>query len=481
MQRRDFIKRTAAVAAWSQLHPVLRAQQKTSEVSILIDPHKPLRVVPPDFSGLSYESAQLSHPQFFSEENRDLVGLVKRLSPQGILRIGGNTSSQTRWSAKDVPLAANGVANPATTTAFSWDKTAPEYVITPAAIHNLRGFLDATGWRLIYGLNLENGTAAAAAEEAAFVAQAMGDKLVALQFGNEPDLFRNDDAAHSNWTYEEYATRWLQFEAAVRARLGNIPLAGPDVAFKMDWVTQFARQMRGKVTLLTGHYYIGGPPANPAMNIAALLAPPKHLLDEIPQAMAAAKVAGVPYRMAEGNSIYQGGKRGVSDTFASALWAGDYMLQLAHAGYCGVNLHGGGEGIYTPITTDNKGVSAARPEYYGILLAQMFAGSTLMQCDVETHGANAANVTAYAGESGGKTLLAIFNKQADKVKIRLRGMKPRNSELWWLRAPSVDSKTGVTFAGSSVGNTGEFVPQPEVVHGAHEIAMEPYSAVVVTG
>jgi NAD(P)-dependent dehydrogenase (short-subunit alcohol dehydrogenase family) len=30
--------------------------------------------------------------------------------------------------------------------------------------------------------------------------------------------------------------------------------------------------------------------------------------------------------LAEGNTCFHGGKHGVSDTFASALWSGDYML-----------------------------------------------------------------------------------------------------------------------------------------------------------
>ena len=333
---------------------------------------------------------------------------------------------------------------------------------------------------MIYGLNLARGTPQAAADEAGFVAEIMGDKLVALQFGNEPDLFHYhaDEANKSAWTYQEYAEKWLQFERAVRARLPGVPLAGPDAAYKMDWVTQFAAQMRGKFQLLTGHYYIGGPPSNPDMNIAALMTPPKHLLEGMPQAMAAAKVAGVPYRMAEGNSCYQGGKAGVSDVFASALWVGDYMLQLAQAGYAGVNLHGGGKGFYTPIATDAEGKSSARPEYYGLLLGQMFAGARLVACDVTAHS---ANVTAYAAEKSGKTMLAVFNKGPQPVQVDWPGEHLYFDKFYRLRAPSVDSKAGVTFAGSSVGSNGEFAAQPEDMRlrRTRSVTIEGYSAVVM--
>ena len=38
--------------------------------------------------------------------------------------------------------------------------------ITPASLHALRGFLDATDWRCIYGLNFGSGSSARAADEA---------------------------------------------------------------------------------------------------------------------------------------------------------------------------------------------------------------------------------------------------------------------------------------------------------------------------
>jgi hypothetical protein len=44
-------------------------------------------------------------------------------------------------------------------------------------------------------------------------------------------------------------------------------------------------------------------------------------------------------RMTEGNTCYRGGKPGVSDVFAAALWSADYSLLLTSNNYSGVNLH----------------------------------------------------------------------------------------------------------------------------------------------
>ena len=64
------------------------------------------------------------------------------------------------------------------------------FAIQPAAIDALAGFLDATGWTAIYGLNFGNSTPERAAAEAAYVQQKLGSRLAFFQIGNEPDLYQ---------------------------------------------------------------------------------------------------------------------------------------------------------------------------------------------------------------------------------------------------------------------------------------------------
>jgi len=79
--------------------------------------------------------------------------------------------------------------------------------------------------------------------------------------------------------------------------------------------------------------------------------------------------SNLPFRLAETNSCYQGGKAGVSDTFASALWGADFDVSaLASAGGVGINFHGGGYGVYTPIAGTVASGFTARPIFYGMLL-----------------------------------------------------------------------------------------------------------------
>ncbi len=157
--------------------------------------------------------------------------------------------------------------------------------------------------------------------------------------------------------------------------------------------------MAGKhpdIDFLTAHYYAEGPPADPKMTLEYLLHRGNDpASDEIAIVQAATKVLGKGFRMSEGNSCFHGGKPGVSDTVASALWCADYMLQVAQAGYIGVNLHGGGNGLYTPIAGSLEEGFSARPVYYGMLLAERFAGSTLVNASLSAQSA-AQNVTGFA-------------------------------------------------------------------------------------
>jgi hypothetical protein len=481
LTRRKFCSIAAALGATSICaHRVPAALLPLIVVSLAIDPSTSLADLPADFMGLSYESGQLSYPDFFSARNTALVEIFRTLSPSGVLRLGGNLSEFTIWSEKEpsTPPTAGGLVGP-----DPGRREPRTYTITPLSIHNLQKFLQATGWRCIYGLNLGGGTVEQALAEGACVAQTLGNQLICVQFGNEPDLFKHRDQGNRPWTYDEFLVRWKLFRAAFHEKLPHLPVAGPDTANNQQWVKQFLRDVPGEFMLATSHYYPEGPPTDPRMNIDLLLHPGEQFDYSCRQAIDAAKAAGVPFRMAEGNSCYNAGKVGVSDTFASALWVGDFCLQLASMGCVGVNLHGGANGFYSPITGSISSGFAVRPEFYGLMLAQEFAKHTLQRTTLETKG---ANLTAYAaGESGITRLVALFNKDARDVEVVLSaaGTGLKNGKIEQLQAPALDSKTGTTFRGATVAGSGEFHPlagESVKAHGGRlSVRLPAYSAALI--
>jgi hypothetical protein len=404
--------------------------------------------VPRDFTGLSYESAQLANPGFFSVENKELVGLFRGLSGSGNLRLGGGSSEFTTYSDADpVGSPPFEVFGPDTS------KTVKHGTVTTAkALRNLRGFLDATGWNCLYGLNLGQGTKANAAAEAAAVARILGPRLVAFQIGNEPDSFRN---RYRPATYgpAEYLAEWKEFRTAVVAAAPGAKFSGPDISNKLSYLTEFAKvaPSMSDVVLLTGHYYAMGPAGSPDATLEQLFDPDPKLAtlrqSGLPVVAEAVKTSGIPFRMCEGNSCWDGGKPGVSDTFASALWCAGMMLDAAERGWVGVNLHGGGNGFYTPIAGAPSTGMARRPEYFGIQFGQQISGSKMILLNDLSLG---PHVAVYGFERDGGRRVAVLNRGAGAVSLNLPG---RAREAWALTGPELEAKDGVSFGPVKVAHS----------------------------
>ncbi len=490
LSRRDFCSKTAgtvATAATAALGAVafggarrLMAQTSALEVELEIDSATSLAKVPEDYMGLSYESGQLAYPDFFSPENTALIRMFRRLSPTGVLRLGGNLSEFTLWSDTDpaTPPDPDGLVGP-----DPGHREPRTFTITPRSIRNLHGFLSATGWRCIYGLNLGGGTLEQALAEGGYVAKTLGRQLIAVQFGNEPDLFKHRDQGNKPWTFDEYLAKWKTFRAAFHEKLPEVAVAGPDTAYNQKWVKQFLEAVPKEIVLATSHYYSLGPPTDPTMTIDRLLHVRERFDYSCRQALDSAKAAGLPFRMTEGNSCYNAGKPGVSDTFASALWAGDFCLQMASLGCVGVNLHGGANGYYSPIVGSIASGFSARPEYYGLLLAQEFAGRTLKSTTLEPQG---TNITAYAGGRGaGTDLVAIFNTDSRDAEVTIGKSSGgfKGGTAGRLEASAIDAKDGVTLQGSSVGSDGNYHPRSgeliKSISGKVRVAVRAYSAALI--
>jgi len=470
MNRRTFIRLSSAASAVALYHPLSFAESSPSaSVRLTLRADRLGNKIGDDFTGLSYESAQLGNPHFFSSANTELAGFLRRLGASGVLRIGGNTSEYCYWTPD--PTKQTNRQNPesmrtgdkANPVAFGLavgpdtGKKAPAPVnITPEAIRNLREFLDVCGWKLIYGLNMGTGTAEDAADEAARVMDAAGSKLIAFQLCNEPDLFFRNGLRKADYDFKQFAVEWQHFYQTIRARVPNAPFAGPDTAYNNEWLVPFAKQFRNEAVFLSQHYYAEGPPTDPLMTIERLLRPNPKLEEEFAGMKATMQESGLPFRLAETNSCYQGGKQGVSDTFASALWSADLMYQLATAGGTGINFHGGGYGWYTPIAGTQENGFLARPIYYGMLLFAEAGAGQLVESKLDQLE-HAPLMTAYGLRSNtGAIKVAAFNKSLDggvRLTIDPRQRAKRVTALR-LHAPRVDDTTDTTFGGAPVGAGG---------------------------
>src|ERR1700745_2853547 len=156
IDRRRFLLSCAGLFGIGALSPELRGGGD-DENELAIDFNAPGQVIPENFLGFSFETKGLLSEGILLPENRSLISLVQHLGSKGVIRIGGNSS--------DRPALRMGLTS------------------NRAHIEHLAGFLSATGWQLIYGLDLGSGDAEQAAAEAEMVAQIVGPKLLAFQFG----------------------------------------------------------------------------------------------------------------------------------------------------------------------------------------------------------------------------------------------------------------------------------------------------------
>ncbi len=508
--RRRFLKQIYFTVGAMNLSPrFLLGQRNSTEVMVTVKSGQPGVHVPSDFIGLSYENMQLEDPTFFSSANKGLISQFRSISPRGVSRLGGNTSEFGWWKATpdqhephriDTPWRAAGEPTAATI-----------FAITPEAVDNLNDFLVATGWTCIYGLNLGYGAAQTDTTEATYVANKLGSRLQYFQVGNEVDLFKGHLRDPETWNVKRYLEEWLTIARAVQKALPKAKFGFPDVAGDITWLPQLANMWasvtdKPNVVTMSHHYYWCGPPSNPQANIDNLLRTDEKVTSFAKTASAASKYMGpsVTWRMTEGNTVYGGGKSGVSDVFAAALWCADYLLHLMSLGYGGVNIHGGsghaqavsvggvlhGEALmkdptvphpkpfYTPIanqgTLAGSGVDGKlnaeyilEPVGYGMQFVAPFAGATMLGLDFNP---GTFNATAYAARKNGKLMVIVLNKDASQP---LSVLMPGYEIASRLEGPSLDSpKARIVL--TNLGHT----PSPKSPDQA--LVVPPHTAVLLT-
>jgi hypothetical protein len=379
------------------------------------------------FAGFSYEKDRVG-AGLFDAADTDLVKLFRRLGPS-VLRLGGNLGDQVNWNAQGTGGSEKEVA--------------------PADVTRLAGFVKASGWRVIYGINLKTNTADNAADEAAFAAKALGGSLIAFEIGNEPNVYTTE--AQYEQSFEAYAK-------AIRTRVPAAVFDGPGEADSTAWANTFAQHEKANgLQLLSTHLYIG---SNTNASIPALLASNSSgRLPNNEKAMQQAATAnGLPkWRVTESNSYFHGGAKGVSDVQAAALWSLDYMHGIAANHGDGVNFHGGTSSqfplTYSPIVFDGLKPTGVQAIYYGQLLWTLAGTGDLHAATV----AGAANVTAWGI---GKNVF-VNNTGADAIHVTVTlAATAHKADEYLLTAPSIDSKA-ITVAGATVGRNGQFTPRPK--------------------
>ncbi len=374
-----------------------------------------------------------------------------------MIRIGGDSTDWTWWPIVTMKRPP-GVNND----------------LTPAWAAKAQALARSAGARLILGLNLEAASAVLATMEAQQLLTAIGHKLIdAFEVGNEPQLYpllpwyRLPDGQPQagrplNYNLLDYAKEF----AGVANALPQVPLAGPAVGH--SWVKQvgpFITSAPG-LRIVTFHAYAinrygaafrgrncstaMSDPAHPT--VSTLLAPfaSAGLTRDLPQLVALAHQRALRFRIDELNAITCAGTPGVSDSFASALWALNALFAIAHAGIDGVNIHtwrGSAGKLFGFSQTGGRWSASVRPEYYGLLMFRRAApaGSRLLATSQSAGAAVDAWATIGADHATRVLLINYSLTNAQSVRVQLPRPTAARAKLTWLRAPSAAATNGVTL------------------------------------
>jgi hypothetical protein len=396
--------------------------------------------IPPRFMGLSYEKFTMNYG-YFHPSNHSLIGLFRRLGA-GVLRLGGGSVDTLLWTS---------------------DATGTHTQITAADIEGLAGFLEATGWLCLYGVNLITSTPALAAEEVAAVVSALGENLLGIEIGSEPDEYATTQTfLDGNWTYSDFFDLWSSLRSAIVQVAPQVPITGPATGggnHITTWTFPFGQMLTSsELVLLTQHYYRESG-ASTTATASFLVSPDPQLTAELATLNAGAQQLGIPYRISECNSFANGGAAGVSDSYASSLWVIDFLFDVALGGATGVNMHGGGNSSgYTPISDDSGAVIEARPEYYGLLLFSLAGPGDLLQTSLL---AGTVDATAYAVRSanGGLNLIVVNKDTLQNLVLTVEtGQSIETATVQIMAGPSLTALSSVTIQGATVKSDGSFEP-----------------------
>jgi hypothetical protein len=416
------------------------------------------QAMPPGFVGVSFEYRALH--QYAGRDplavDPVLVGLLKALAPgqAPVVRIGGDSTDGTWWPIPGV-IAPGGVY----------------YRLTDGWLRVAHALAADLGAKLILGVNLAAGRPAIAAAEGRALLAGIGRQYIeAFEIGNEPDLYAafpwyRDRRGRPHWARgRRYGlSSYIEEFARVSGALPSVPLAGPTASGPL-WMGKLGKLIAAEHSLriVTYHRYplracITNAATAGYASIANLLADSasSRLAQRLAPFVAVAHRHGLPFRLTEINSASCEGAQGVSDTFASALWALDTMFNMASVGVDGVNFHmlpGSNYELFTPSQTATGWQAFVHPEYYGLFMfAQAFPP-----------GAHLLSVSAPSGpvkiwatqDAAGIVRVTLINKDPSAehdVALSIPGAAGQGS-LETLSAPTIDSTSGVTIGGQSFGD-----------------------------
>jgi len=416
--------------------------------------------VPDSFLGISTEYWALPlYERHLVPFERVLSLLHVRGDGPLVLRVGGDSADRTFWDPKMRKVPA-------------W-----VFKLSPRWLQETGSLVRQADVRLILDLNLVTDSPPIAALWAQTAeTQLPRGSIAGFEIGNEPDIYSrlywlaitarsrlNPGVLPMRLTASSYTRAFQAYSHILEQIAPGVPLLGPALAnpgSDVNWVSRLLATARGTLGIVSAHRYPYSACVKPRSpeypTIARLLS--QHasagMAQTVRRSVLLAHQAGLPFRLTELNSVTCGGRPGVSDTFASALWAPDALFELLRVGVDGVNVHVRANLINAAFTMTSGGLSA-RPLLYGLVLFARTLGPDAQLVDARLHVAHVPGLKVWAAHVRGNRLhVLLIDKSREPVRVFLRLAAGGRATVQRLLAPSVGSRSGVTLNGQWLGRDG---------------------------
>ena len=420
-----------------------------SPITVRVDMEKPIRTIPEDFCGLSYETKMVlpntnTGKHYFRGDNLPLITTFKTLGIKH-LRVGGNTAER---ATVNIPNEKD--------------------------IDALFAFAKEAGVKVIYSVRLQKNTPEAAAKVVKYVNEKYGDRLSCFILGNEPN---------KDMKYGEFLAEWKKFREVI-VRPEYVPSAKFCAPTATDRNPDWSRDMAGEpgmkemLAMIGQHYYPGGDGPNVKDIVKArrdMLSPEWHPKYQAFYDLFVPAVLknGLKFRMNEGSSFSKGGALGASDTYSASLWILDYLYWWAHHSASGLNFHTGEKvipgtvgpdkpNVYTSLTSSANGYTILPPGY-GIKMFELGGHGDLLPVAVEKNKEK-VNLVAYGVMGQAKVLyVTLINREYGSEALEAVVSVDVGREVGKVQVVEMKQKEGdiaqvggVTVGGEEIGENGKW-------------------------
>ncbi|EGO20268.1 glycoside hydrolase family 79 protein [Serpula lacrymans var. lacrymans S7.9] len=436
------------------------------------------------FLGFSVEFSVVTqiryiHSSFLQVPFLNLMANIRERAGSINIRVGGNTQDSATLVSSiadgaDLEKDYSGSTNPTAT---------PPTIFTSDIMKMMLGISNLVNVRWYMGLPFYN-TSNFRLEIAEAGESILGDNLIGLQVGNEPDLYSRHGHRPANYGPSDYVTEFGQLVTAMQND-ANVPnqglLIGPNLAGVWSpediWNTGFVQQYNQELSALAVERYpsdncyatfgIGTPRTGQEMFPSYLTHQSGiDIVSSYLNSTNYAQSVGKPFLMFETNTASCGGFPGLSDSFGAALWGLDYSLQMAYSNFSGALMHVSGQDVYynVPPPTNQSTFHqwTIGPIYYSALvMAEVLGSSNASQVvDLQANGNNEFTPGYAIYEHGQPMRVALFNYVSDPTgasdytaSISISGgMVPAQVNVKYLAASSVAQKYNFTWAGQTFGD-----------------------------